>query len=386
MVDVVVNHFGFNGAPDEVDYTLFSPFNSSSDFHPYCAIDFSDIADSQQLEQCWMGDTTVALPDVRTEDSAIASQWNTWIADLVATYSIDGLRLDSAIEVDPFFWAGFGEAAGVYFVGETYNGDVDYVCDFQDYMPGVMDYPAYYPLLAAFSATPASDDSLMGNLAETIDAVKASCKDTTIKGTFTENHDRPRIANVNGDLSAAKNVIAYTLLADGVPIIYQGQEQHYASVGGSEDPYNREALWLSGYNTDAELYRLVATLNAARKAAIADDESYLTYQNYPIYHDTTTIAMRKGKMITVLSNKGENGDAYEQVIPAGYAAGTEVTEVLTCETVTADGDGGIDVPMESGLPRVYYSSAALRGSGVCGRGSARRDEHVRRHKRHNMHA
>lgn len=288
---------------------------------------------------------------------------------VVAEYGIDGLRIDTAIEVDTGFWKGFGNAAGVYYVGETYNGVVDFVCGLQDYMPGIMDYPTYYTVLDAFTNTPASDGGLMDSLANRINEVKSSCKDTSLKGTFTENHDRPRIAQVNGDMSAARNVIAYTILADGIPIIYEGQEQHYDSRGGSGDPYNREAIWFSGYNRNAELYQLVKKLNAARKAAISDDccyvGDYLGYQNYPIYTDTTTIAMRKGKMVTVLSNKGQNGDAYTQSIPAGYDAGTQVTEVVTCQTLTADGNGAINVPMSGGQPRVYYPSAGLQGKGVC---------------------
>lgn len=141
MLDVVVNHFASNGGPDSVDYSSFVPFNTSADYHSYCPIDFNDISNTDQLEQCWMGDTTVALPDVRTEDPDIAAQWNDWIADMVSTYSLDGLRLDSAIEVNPSFWPDFADASGVYFVGETYNGDVDFVCSYQEAgVPGIMDY------------------------------------------------------------------------------------------------------------------------------------------------------------------------------------------------------------------------------------------------------
>ena len=155
--------------------------------------------------------------------------------------------------------------------------------------------------------------------------------------------------------------------ADGIPIIYEGQEQHYSAVGSSDgnDPYNREAIWLSGYNTKASLYQLVKTLNQARKQAIKDDSSYLTYQNWPIYTDTTTLAVRKGKMVTVLSNKGADGDAYKQSIPAGYSSGTKVTELLTCAPLTADSKGNIVVPMAKGLPRVYYPTSGLIGSGLC---------------------
>lgn len=365
MLDVVVNHFAWSGNPSSVDYSTFNPFKSPSDFHSYCPIDFDNTGNETQLEQCWMGDTTVALPDLRTEDEAIARQWNDWIADMVANYSIDGLRLDSAIEVNPNFWPAFRDAAGVYFVGETYNPDVHYVCGFQDSMPGVMDYPTYFPLLEAFTSTPNSNQDAMVNLADTIDAVKSACLDTSLKGTFTENHDRPRIAHLNPDLSAAKNVLAYNILTDGIPILYQGQKQHYASLGGSEDPYNREALWLSGYDTNAELYQFVRTLNALRKVALADDQGFLQYQYWPIYTDTTTIATKKGGLVAVLSNKGENGDAYTQVFPAGYSAGEEVVEVLTCDQLVADEEGRLTVDMRNGLPKVFYPQSGLTGTELC---------------------
>ena len=46
MVDVVVNHNGYNGAPSSVDYSKFNPFNKQSYFHPYCSIDYSDTSDA----------------------------------------------------------------------------------------------------------------------------------------------------------------------------------------------------------------------------------------------------------------------------------------------------------------------------------------------------
>ena len=199
-----------------------------------------------------------------------------------------------------------------------------------------------------------------------INSVKADCKDTSLLGSFSENHDQPRFASLTGDMALARNVISFTMLADGLPTIYQGQEQHYNAQGGSTDPYNREALWYSGYNTNAELYQLIATLNKARKQAIHDDSTYLQYRSWPIYTDTTTIAMRKGKMVTVLSNKGVNGASYTQKIPAGYGKGVKVTELISCATLTADSNGSIKVPMANGQPRVYYPTSRLSGSGLCG--------------------
>jgi alpha-amylase len=39
--------------------------------------------------------------------------WESWITKLVSDYSIDGLRLDSALEVDQAFFAPF-ESAGTF--------------------------------------------------------------------------------------------------------------------------------------------------------------------------------------------------------------------------------------------------------------------------------
>ena len=49
MVDVVVNHNGYNGAPSSIDYSVFNPFNDQSYYHPYCSIDYSDTSNTVSL-------------------------------------------------------------------------------------------------------------------------------------------------------------------------------------------------------------------------------------------------------------------------------------------------------------------------------------------------
>lgn len=77
------------------------------------------------------------------------------------------------------------------------------------------------------------------------------------------------------DISLAKNAAAFTIMDDGIPIIYAGQEQHYS---GNSDPANREAVWLSGYNKDSKLYKLIAATNAIRNHAINHNDKYLDYK------------------------------------------------------------------------------------------------------------
>jgi glycosidase len=57
-------------------------------------------------------------------------------------------------------------------------------------------------------------------------------------GSFPENHDVPRLFSRTSDAALVSNAVAFTLMADGIPIIYQGQEQSYP---GGDDLYNKEA-------------------------------------------------------------------------------------------------------------------------------------------------
>lgn len=76
-------------------------------FHPFCLIDYNN---ATSIKVCWEGDNTVSLPDLRTEDSDVLSTFETWIANLISTYSIDGLRVDSAQQVDNAFFPPFQSA------------------------------------------------------------------------------------------------------------------------------------------------------------------------------------------------------------------------------------------------------------------------------------
>ncbi|CRG90037.1 alpha-amylase [Talaromyces islandicus] len=323
MVDVVANHMGYDGSGDTVDYSVFSPFDSSSYFHSYCLI--SDYSNQANVEDCWLGDTTVSLPDLNTDLSSVQTLWYDWVADLVSNYSIDGLRIDTVKHVQKSFWPGYNSAAGVYCVGEVFDGDPAYTCPYQNYLDGVLNYPIYYQLLYAFES---SSGSISG-LYNMINSVASDCADPTLLGNFIENHDNPRFAYYTGDYSQAKNVISFMFFSDGIPIIYAGQEQHYS---GGSDPYNREATWLSGYSTTAELYQFIATTNKIRALAISSDSSYLTTKNDPFYTDSNTIAMKKGssglQVITVLSNTGASGSSYTLTLSGSeYPSGTKLIEI-----------------------------------------------------------
>lgn len=362
MLDVVANHFAFKGAGPSVDYSIFVPFNSKSYFHDFCFIDYSNIT---SIQDCWLGDDIVSLPDLRTEDEDVYSVWYTWIADIVSTYGVDGIRLDTAQQLNYNFTPGFEDASGVYVMGEVFNGDPAYVTPYQQYMSGLLNYPVYYWATQAFQSTSGS----ISNLVDGINTMKSDAIDTTLYGLFLENHDNPRFPSLTSDMSLVKTAIAFTMLMDGIPIIYEGQEQHYSGGGV---PNNREAVWLSGYDTSAELYLWITGLNAIRCWAISMDSTYLTYQAWPVYSDSHTIGVRKGsagtQVVGVYSNVGASGSTTVTLSAAntGFTAGQALTDVMSCTALTADSSGDISVTISGGVPRVLYPTAALSGASICG--------------------
>lgn len=125
---------------------------------------------------------------------------------LTWNHEVDGLRIDTVKHVQQSFWPGYNKAAGVYCVGEVFDGDPAYTCPYQNYLDGVLNYPMYglsdahptyanlpryYPLLNAFESSSGS----ISNLYSMINSVASDCADPTLLGNFIENHDNPRFAS-----------------------------------------------------------------------------------------------------------------------------------------------------------------------------------------------
>ncbi|KAF2724829.1 glycoside hydrolase family 13 protein [Polychaeton citri CBS 116435] len=365
MLDIVVNHMGYAGPGWWVDYSVLYPFNESKYYHEYCAA--TEEWNQTNLEYCWLGDWKVSLVDIASERQDVRDMFGEWIQEIVANYSIDGLRIDTAINVQPDFFPSFMEAAGVFATGEALNGDNSISCQWQEAIGSILNYPIYFPLMRAFT----DPEGSIGDLVDTIETNKDNCQHVTTMGSFSENHDQPRFTEYTNDTAQAKNVITYTMMADGIPIIYQGQEQHM--VGGVTPYMNRAPLWLApgGYDTSAPLYTHIQTLNKLRHHVIQTSVNYTDYEAWSVWQDLHSFALRKGydgsQVISVFNNNGESCADFTLAIPNhGYPSGVQLTEVLSCTDVTVNGTGYINLPMGQGEPKVLYPTHLLYGSSLCG--------------------
>lgn len=135
MVDVVVNHVAATSSSTFAPSDAYGPFASTADYHPFCWIE--DYNNQTQVEQCWLGDSNVALPDLNTDSTTVQTYWNNWVQGLVANYSVDAIRIgmsaaagcvvangppDTVKHVQKSFFPSFIKAANVWNVGEILEG------------------------------------------------------------------------------------------------------------------------------------------------------------------------------------------------------------------------------------------------------------------------
>lgn len=215
LVDVVVNDMAQafdNTYPPPVEYSKIEPFDDEDYYHTYCNV--TEWTNQTNYQDCWLYPYGVALADLKTESDTVVKMFGTWIKELVANYTIDGLRIDAAKHVNDAFLPSFVTASGVFALGEVLTGEVSDFCPYQSkgYLPGMPNYLEYYPLISVFNG------GSMTTLASMREEARGSCNDTLALGSFVENHDMPRFASYNDDMALAKNAMTYILLNDGIPL------------------------------------------------------------------------------------------------------------------------------------------------------------------------
>jgi alpha-amylase len=111
------------------------------------------------------------------------------------------------------------------------------------------------------------------------------------------------------------------------------------------------------------LYTLISKLNEFRNFMPAP---YFLQKARVIHASPSTIALKKGGVVSILTNSGEaSGEATVAVKGTGWATGTWVVDVLTGHLVKVGPMGQIRVRIVAGKPKVLYPLGELEGSGIC---------------------
>ena len=323
MVDVVGNHV----APVGTDYSKITPFNSAEHYHDRC--DITDWTNQWQIENCRLCD----LPDLKQENDWVTEKLVEWIHDLVDKYDLDGIRIDTIMEVPKWFWDKFRVSAGVFQIGEAFHGDIDYVSDYQNHLDSVFNYPLYYSIESGFCGDLKHIEGYWFN-----NRPKYPEPEYTAK--FVENHDNPRFLNRCKDKSKFTNAVVFALLWEGIPVFYYGGEQYFS---GGEDPNNREPLW-GNYKTDTDLYKILTKVHALRKK--------VSIWNLPIvqrYADNNFYSFSRGDVLACFTN---SNSVERPITYHDYKEGDKLCNILSdgdCVTVSG---GTINIKMGD-YPKVY---------------------------------
>lgn len=370
MVDLVLNNFAYAGPGEDTVFSVFKPFDSSKYFHEFCYI--SDWSDDANFQNCWLGDSKLSLPDLDTDDDFVINYWNTWANELKAKYSVDGFRIDAAKHIHKTYWGQFQTAVNnTYTLGEVIETEFEYACPYMgvNELSGVLNYPMWYGMVGSLTNT--SKD--MQGLKDVYIEAGHYCQDTTLLGTFTENHDQPRFASYSNDTAILKNALVWASLSDGLPVIYYGAEQGF---WGNGDPTNREPLWKSGYNTSHPLYQTLRAINTARNAVanLTTNEywsPYWTWKSKVVLTKPWFLAMRKGydkSILSIITNQGsmqpEDDGPYE-IGDTNFLSGVTLVDVISCDTQVAQQYGVMTVTVKRGEPQVWIPTEYLVNSTLC---------------------
>jgi alpha-amylase len=269
-----------------------------------------------------------------------------WVKRLVTEFSFDGIRIDTVKHVEHDFWPAFSEAAGVYSVGEVWTGNVKQVASYASGMSGLLNYPIYYTMKNFYQQQGSAQD-----IVDTMAEIDTEFPDPTALATFLDNHDVPRALHENADISLLKNALAYVLLARGIPIVFYGTEQAFA---GGDDPFNREDLWRSSFNTTTDLYKTIASLSFARAQAggLPDDD----HVHLHVTNNAYAWSRASGSLIVFTTNTG-SGTTGHYCFNAGRANGAwDSVFSGSSSTVTSDSSGNLCVSVANGEPVVLLAS------------------------------
>lgn len=210
MVDVVANHSG----PIGDDFNQIYPLNHAEHYHSDC--DINDWNNQWQVENCRLA----GLPDLNQSDSYVRGYLKDWVKNLVTKYGFDGIRIDTIPEVEKPFWKEYGDSAGVFQMGEVFNGNPQYVGDYQNYVSGLFNYPMYYTIKDVYGS-----GQSMYNIRSRWDDVNGNFRDANALGIFVDNHDNARFLNqYRGNVSGFKSALTFALTAPGIPFYYYGSE------------------------------------------------------------------------------------------------------------------------------------------------------------------
>jgi alpha-amylase len=229
---------------------------------------------------------------------------------------------------------------------------ISLACPFQEVVDGIFNYPVYWPVYNGFSN---SSQSLAPIAPAVLSLNTSHCADTSILGTFFENHDLTRFWNQTSDLTLGKNAVTFQILSEGIPFVYAGFE---TGQSGAYPNYNRDPMWPNQWKP-TEMHTYISILNKLRNGVINKDaDAFLKGGMNFLYSGGNALAFKRGPVIVFVTNAGSNGaDVTVVTTDTGLSSGTELIDALSNSTVSVGTGGVVSVTLKKGMPMAFYPKA-----------------------------
>jgi cyclomaltodextrinase len=294
----------------------------------------------------WEGHTSLVKLDVT--HPAVEEHLLGAVAQWVADYDIDGLRLDAADCIDTGFLqklAAYGRSLkpDFWLVGEIVHGDYTRWAN-PATLDSVTNYEAYKALYSSHN------DHNYFEMAYALNRQFGA--DGLYRGlplyAFADNHDVTRVASQLANPAHLR--LLYTLLftMPGVPSIYYGSEWGIPGEKTStSDAALRPALDLAQMNGDgAVLAAFIAQLAHIRRGSSALQHG--DYQQLHVAHEQLAFLRRTADQVALVAVNAAD-QSVTLSLPAPEGIPSQLTDALSGRTITAEqGQITLDLPPTSG--------------------------------------
>ena len=219
-------------------------------------------------------------PDVRRALIDVYSYW-------IGVADFDGFRIDTVKHVEHGFWEEFSPAMRQFaaehgkenflMFGEAFDGNDELVggYTYNGMMDSVFNFSQKFQVIDgvfAYGGPTSQIEDHFNAIEEHYSAIPHPGGPTDSDGNglnaqqlmvnFVDNHDIPRFLYDNPSIDALHNALLYVMTIKGIPCIYYGTEQQF---DGGNDPFNREPLWESGFDTENETFQYLKQLIEVRQ-------------------------------------------------------------------------------------------------------------------------
>jgi len=272
-----------------------------------------------------------SFADINQSNADVKKYLLEWAPWMIRKYNIDGLRLDTVVDVDQWFIGEFQEAAGVFILGEVMvPANISYHAGFQDYVTGMTNMPIVYQwakqIKRDYSSQRAKSEPFENDIWDVWQKKKTTFKhlqqtleeqvklyaDVHLLGNFVDSHDTNRFLFKHyGDKHMLMNALVFVFIWHGIPIVYQGTENPQVSWQSSE----RAGMWFQSplyqpySNTD--LYKFISALNKVRRElGMGHGGRDMKSLAQTIHADETLFVFKRGPAVIAISNGKNNSSPY----------------------------------------------------------------------------